>query len=45
MPVKLSSKDIAAIEEAINKKGRTEANVKKEDGKIVVVEVTKKKIN
>lgn len=42
MKYTLSKKDVTAIERAINKPGATEAAVKIESGKIVVLQVEKK---
>lgn len=44
MKYELSGKDISAIERALNKGGRTEALVKAENGKIVVLLLEKKRI-
>lgn len=44
MSYKLSEKEIAAIEKALNKSGRTEALVKAENGNITVILLEKKKI-
>jgi len=43
--VHLSQKAIEAIEKAISKGGRTEAVVRIEDGKAVVLQVERKKIS
>ncbi len=45
MAYHISHKEIEAIEKAISKGGRTEAVVKVEDGKIVVLMVERKKIS
>lgn len=45
MKPKLSEKDISAIEKALQKGGKTEANIKVENGQIVVLQIDKKKIN
>lgn len=45
MGQKLTEKHIAAIERVLNAKGRTEAVVKVEEGRIVVIQVEKKKID
>lgn len=42
MQIKLTEKDISAIEKTLNLAGRTEAWVKVENGKVVVVQVKKK---
>lgn len=44
MKHKLTEKEITAIERALNKPGATETAVKIENGKIVVLQVEKKKI-
>jgi hypothetical protein len=44
LKITLSEKDKQAIEKAINASGKTEALVKAENGKIVVLQVEKKKI-
>lgn len=41
----LSEKDIAAINKVLKQSGKTEANVHIEGGKIVVIQIDKKKIN
>lgn len=41
----LTDKDVAAIEKAINHAGATEATVKIEQGKVVVLMVEKKRIS
>lgn len=44
MKVELSKKEIEAIESGINKRGATEVVVKIESGRVVVLQVEKKKI-
>ena len=44
MQVKLTPHDVEAIEKALNHKQITEATVKVEGGKVVVLQVKKKKI-
>lgn len=44
MPYRLSEENIKAIEWAINRSGKTEAVVKAEGGKIVVLLAEKKKV-
>lgn len=45
MKIKLSEKDIADIEAALNKSGAPTAEVKIENGKVSVFQVEKKKIS
>lgn len=42
MQIKLSLTDVCAIEQTLNMPGRTEAWVKVEDGRVVVLQVKKK---
>lgn len=42
MRIKLTEKDVSAIEKTLNLAGRTEAWVKVENGKVVVLQVKKK---
>lgn len=44
MDCKLTAKDVAAIEKALSRGGASEATVKIEQGRVVVLAVEKKKI-
>ena len=44
MKVEITEKEKAAIEQGLNKRGISEISVKVENGKVVILEVEKKKI-
>lgn len=45
MDIKLSKKNIAAIERCLNNRGRVEVLVKVEDGQVAVILLERKKVN
>lgn len=45
MQITLSEKDISAIQHVLNRSGRTEAWVKVENGKVVVIQIERKVVN
>lgn len=44
MQLVLTEKEIKAIEKVINQRGKTEAVVRADDGKIVIIQVDRKKV-
>ena len=44
MKVEITEREVAAIEHGLNKRGVSEVSVKVENGRIVVLQVEKKKI-
>lgn len=44
MQIKLTEKEVSAIEKTLNRAGRTEAWVKVENGKVVIIRVERKKV-
>ena len=44
MKVEITEREVAAIEQGLNKRGVSEVSVKVENGRIVILQVEKKKI-